>query len=134
MAGLNYVISGLDLLRDYPEVKNYIKNYNGNRGFNFTGDSYSKYNPVIENQMSDILDADHAHSGSSWGYMLQGIQAVLNGTITREFIEQKIVEQQTQYNNYMTQLKLEKEKIEKEKIENEQREHRIETETSDKHL
>ena len=27
MANLNYVISGLDLLEDYPDVKEYIKNF-----------------------------------------------------------------------------------------------------------
>lgn len=144
MAGLNYVISGLDLLEDYPNIKEYIKKYNGSVGFMYTGDSYTHYNAHIEKQMSDILDADKTHSGSSWGSMLRGIQSVLNGTYTREFIEQ-----QKYYNEYMRELELLKEKI---KLEDEQMkeaqmkesqmvierdetaEYRIETDTSDKHL
>ena len=129
MAGLNYVISGLDLLEDYPHIKEYIKNFDGAGGFMYTTNTDTHYNADIEKQMSDILDADGIHSGSSWGCMMRGIQAVLNGTYTRQCIEQKIIEQQNYYNEYMRQLELEKNKMKDEK-----EEYLIETDDSDKHL
>lgn len=112
MAGLNYVISGLDLLEDYPHIKEYIKNFDGAGGFMYTKNTDPHYNAEIEKQMNNILNAHGMHSGSSWGCMMRGIQAVLNGTYTREFIEQKIVENQIQYNEYMRQLEMERAKIE----------------------
>ena len=129
IAGLNYVISGLDLLEDYPHIKEYIKNFDGAGGFMYTTNTDTHYNADIEKQMSDILDADGIHSGSSWGCMMRGIQAVLNGTYTRQCIEQKIIEQQNYYNEYMRQLELEKNKMKDEK-----EEYLIETDDSDKHL
>ena len=129
IAGLNYVISGLDLLEDYPHIKEYIKNFDGAGGFMYTTNTDTHYNADIEKQMSDILDADGIHSGSSWGCMMRGIQAVLNGTYTRQCIEQKIIKQQNYYNEYMRQLELEKNKMKDEK-----EEYLIETDDSDKHL
>jgi hypothetical protein len=129
MAGLNYVISGLDMLQDYPNIKEYIKNFDGAGGFMYTTNIDPHYNAELEKQMSDILDARGMHSGSSWGCMLRGIQAVLKGTLTRESIEQKIIEQQNYYNEYMRQLELEKNKMKDEK-----EEYLIETDDSDKHL
>jgi hypothetical protein len=112
MAGLNYVISGLDLLEDYPHIKEYIKNFDGAGGFMYTTNTDTHYNADIEKQMSDILDANGTHSGSSWGCMMRGIQAVFNGTYTRQCIEQKIVDQQSQYDDFMRRLELERAKIE----------------------
>lgn len=129
MAGLNYVISGLDLLEDYPHIKEYIKNFDGAGGFMYTTNKDPRYNQELENQMNEILDAYEMHSGSSWGCMMRGIQAVLNGTYTRQCIEQKIIEQQNYYNEYMRQLELEKNKMKDEK-----EEYLIETDDSDKHL
>lgn len=129
MAGLNYVISGLDLLEDYPHIKEYIKNFDGAGGFMYTTNTDTHYNADIEKQMDELLNADGIHSGSSWGCMMRGIQAVLNGTYTRQCIEQKIIEQQNYYNDYMRQLELEKNKMKDEK-----EEYLIETDDSDKHL
>lgn len=129
MAGLNYVISGLDLLEDYPHIKEYIKNFDGAGGFMYTTNTDTHYNADIEKQMDELLNADGMHSGSSWGCMMRGIQAVLNGTYTRQCIEQKIIEQQNYYNEYMRQLELEKNKMKDEK-----EEYLIETDDSDKHL
>ncbi len=112
MAGLHYVISGLDLLEDYPHIKEYIKNFAGAGGFMFTDNTDPHYNAEIEKQMNNILNADGMHSGNSWGCMMRGIQAVLNGTYTREFIEKKIVEQQNYYNEYIRQIEFERAKIE----------------------
>ena len=92
MAGLNCVISGLDMLQDYPTIKEYIKNFDGAGGFMYTTNTDPHYNAELEKQMFDILNAHEIHSGRSWGCMLRGIQAVLKGTVTRESIEEQIVE------------------------------------------
>ena len=81
MAELNYVISGLDLLEDYPNVKEYIKNFDGAGCFMFKD---PHYNAEIEKQMDVILNANGMHSGSSWGAMLCGIQDGLNGRLEKE--------------------------------------------------
>jgi hypothetical protein len=141
MAGLHYIISGLNMLEDYPNIKEYIKNFDGAGGFMYTTNIDPQYNAEIEKQMSDILDANGTHSGCSWGCMLRGIQSVLKGSVTREFIEEKIVTYEIEYNEYMRERELKREqqiKIaqseELAQINDENAEYRIETDTSDKHL
>ena len=129
MAGLNYVISGLDMLQDYPTIKEYIKNFDGAGGFMYTTNIDPHYNSELEKQMSDILDVRGMHSGCSWGCMLRGIQAVLKGTLTRESIEEQIFEYEKKYNEFMRQLELKKNKMN-----DEREEYLIETDDSDKHL
>ena len=129
MAGLKYIISGLDMLQDYPNIKEYIKNFDGAGGFMYTTDIDPHYNAELEKQMSDILDARGMHSGCSWGCMLRGIQAVLKGTLTRESIEEQIFEYEKKYNEFMRQLDLKKNKMN-----DEREEYLIETDDSDKHL
>ena len=126
MAGLHYVISGLDLLEDYPHIKEYIKNFAGAGGFMFTDNTDPYYNAEIEKQMNDILNANRMHSGTSWGAMLRGIQGVLTGAYTREFIEKKIVEQQQHYNDYIRQIEFERVKIEFEQREKQREETQME--------
>ena len=125
MAGLNYVISGLDMLQDYPDIKEYIKNFDGACGFMDTTNADPHYNAELEKQMSDILDARGIHTGCSWGCMLRGIQAVLKGTVTRESIEEQIVEYEKKNIEFMRQL---------DKLKDEREEFLIETDDSDKHL
>ena len=135
MAGLNCVISGLDMLQDYPTIKEYIKNFDGAGGFMYTTNTDPHYNAELEKQMSDILDARGMHSGCSWGCMLRGIQAVLNGNVTLESIEEKIFEYEKNYIEFMRQLDLKRNNSkELAKMEDEKEEFRIETDDSDKHL
>jgi len=102
MANLNYVISGLDILEDYPDVKEYIKNFDGAGCFMFKD---PHYNADIEKQMNNILNANGMHSGSSWGAMLQGIRDVLNGDY---IIEKKFVKQERKNNEFIQPLEKEK--------------------------
>ena len=125
MAGLNCVISGLDMLQDYPTIKEYIKNFDGAGGFMYTTNTDPHYNAELEKQMFDILNAHEIHSGRSWGCMLRGIQAVLKGTVTRESIEEQIVEYEKKNIEFMRQL---------DKLKDEREEFLIETDDSDKHL
>ena len=125
MAGLNCVISGLDMLQDYPTIKEYIKNFDGAGGFMYTTNTDPHYNAELEKQMFDILNAHEIHSGRSWGCMLRGIQAVLKGTVTRESIEEQIVEYEKKKIEFMRQL---------DKLKDEREEFLIETDDSDKHL
>ena len=118
MAGLHYVISGLDMLQDYPNIKEYIKHFDGAGCFMYTTNIDPHYNAELEKQMTDVLDPHGMHSGRSWGYMLSGIQSVLKGTLTRESIEEKIVEYEKKHNE----------------LKNEREEFRIERDDSDKHL
>jgi hypothetical protein len=117
------------MLQDYPNIKEYIKNFDGAGGFMYTTDIDPHYNAELEKQMSDILDARGTHSGSSWGCMLRGIQSVLKGTLTRESIEEQIFEYEKKYNEFMRQLDLKKNKMN-----DEREEYLIETDDSDKHL
>lgn len=125
MAGLNCVISGLDMLQDFPDIKEYIKNFDGACGFMYTTNADPHYNAELEKQMSDILNARGIHTGCSWGCMLRGIQSVLKGTVTRESIEEQIVEYEKKNIEFMRQL---------DKLKDEREEFLIETDDSDKHL
>ena len=102
MANLIYVISGLDMLEDYPDVKEYIKNFD-RAGCFMVKDPH--YNAEIEKQMDNILNANGMHSGSSWGAMLCGIKDVLNGDY---IIEKKFVNQERKYNEFIQLLEKEK--------------------------
>jgi hypothetical protein len=125
MAGLQYVISGLDMLKDYPEIKEYIKNFNGAGGFMYTTEEDPQYNAEIEKQMSKILDAHGVHSGSSWGFMMRGIQSVLNGSTTRESIEEELFKFEKRYNEILR---------EQQQLQDERAAFREETDPTDKHL
>jgi len=71
----------LEILDDYPDVKNYINCFNGAYGFIYTIETdIVKKN--LQEEMNRLLD-DGSHSGASWGFMLRTIQAVLNGTVTQ---------------------------------------------------
>ena len=108
MAGLHYVIEGLNVLQDYPDIREYIKNFNGSHGFMYTTDSDAYYNADIEKQMEQILDPTGIHSGCSWGCMMRGIQAVLTGSTTREEIEEQIFESDKRFNEFMREVNLAK--------------------------
>jgi hypothetical protein len=99
---LNRTIQALDTLTDYPELSEYIKNFNGKDGFMYTIETDPLRNELSK-QMGNILDPTGVHSGSSWGCMLREIQAVLNGTITREMILQKFEEEKRIYEEFMAE-------------------------------
>ena len=76
------IVQALALLNDYPEISEYIKTYNNSGGFMF-GRETDPIRIELHNRMESLLDDGH-HSGSSWGWTLRNIQAVLNGTFSRE--------------------------------------------------
>jgi hypothetical protein len=89
---LQQVISGLEILQEYPELTEYIKSFNGNAGFMFTVETEPD-RIRLSKQMEKVLDSDGMHSGGSWGYMMRTIQRVLIGNITKEqVLEQAEIE------------------------------------------
>ena len=78
------VLAALDILQEYPEIAEYIKQFNGNFGFMYTTETELK-KIQLKQQMELLLD-DNNHSGTSWGAMMRAIQAVLDGVLTREQI------------------------------------------------
>jgi hypothetical protein len=84
---MNYVLNALDVLVEYPELMAYIKDFAGPRGFMFTESPYEK-------QLDALLDSNGTHSGGSWACMLRGVQAVLNGVLTRADVVAKLAEEE----------------------------------------
>uniref|UniRef100_A0A6C0HGI8 Uncharacterized protein n=1 Tax=viral metagenome TaxID=1070528 RepID=A0A6C0HGI8_9ZZZZ len=77
----------LDILTEYPAIKNYIINFNERPGgFSYTIEKDAT-KAQLQQQMNTLLD-DGSHSGASWSFMLRYIQAILNGTVPYEdFLE-----------------------------------------------
>ena len=83
-------INALTLLKngEHTDIMEYIKTFNGERGFMYTLEHDPKRIEISE-RMSDLLNSDGNHSGSSWGCMLRLIQALLLGKVSiEELIEQ----------------------------------------------
>jgi hypothetical protein len=78
----NCILKALDTLVEYPDLMDYIKHFNGPHGFMYTDTQGCAYGTRLE----EVLDPHGCHSGGSWGCLLRGVQAVLNGTLTRETI------------------------------------------------
>lgn len=77
------ILAALDLLVEYPDLQNYIKEYEKPRGLMFkmhNADACKSYEAQLEN----LLNGNGMHSGFSWICLLSGVQAVLNGVFTRE--------------------------------------------------
>ena len=89
----------IDILKEYPAIENYIKEFNGRDGFSFTieTDTNKLY---IQHKMNELLD-DGSHSGGSWAYMLRIIQAILNGTLPYEEFLEKLEEEKSRYMKYI---------------------------------
>jgi hypothetical protein len=85
----------LDILRDYPAITEYIKSFEGKGGFMYTTET-DPDRIALKKQMEDILD-DGNHSGSTWGCMMRDIQAVLNGVITVEQLQEEDRASQEEY-------------------------------------
>jgi hypothetical protein len=78
----NCILKALDTLVEYPDIAAYIKDFNGPHGFMYT----DAQGCAVGNRLEEVLDPHGCHSGGSWGCLLRGVQAVLNGTVTRETI------------------------------------------------
>jgi hypothetical protein len=81
------VYKALDILREYPAITEYIKSFRGRHGFMYTEET-DPGRIAIKKQMECVLDDGH-HSGSSWGYTMSNIQAVLNGVVTVEELQEE---------------------------------------------
>ena len=81
----------LDILKEYPAIENYIKEFNGRDGFMYTIETDS--NKIeLQQKMNKLLD-DGSHTGASWGCMLRLIQGILNGTLLYEVFLEKLEEE-----------------------------------------
>ena len=89
------VYKALDTLHEYPDIAAYIKSFNGTLGFMYSIETEPE-RIALKKKMEDILD-DGSHSGSSWGGMMRDIQAVLNGVITMEELQEQDRLRQEQY-------------------------------------
>lgn len=89
---LQQVLTALDVLQEYPELREYIKDFDGQYGFTYTIETQPE-RVQLQKQMEQVLDDDN-HSGNSWGYMLRTIQSVFTGVISRdELVERNKAEQ-----------------------------------------
>ena len=86
------ILNAMDLLIEYPDLMEYIKTFDGPAGFMWTKETDPQRIDYV-NRLDELLDAE-SHSGGSWGCMLRGIQAVLNGFITVEYLEQEAAEEE----------------------------------------
>ena len=97
------VLNALDRLAAYPHLAEYIKSFNGDGGFMFTVETQPQ-RKAYQKQLSDLLDSNGMHSGSSWAFMLRGVQAILMGALTREWLLGKIAEQNIRMAEYQREL------------------------------
>lgn len=87
------IIKALDVLVEYPDLQEYIKDFNGEGGFMFTRE-IDQHRINCAARLEALLDADGNHSGGSWGSLLRSIQTVLTGHVTRDQILEKIDEEE----------------------------------------
>ena len=116
-------INALTLLKngEHTDIMEYIKTFNGERGFMYTLEHDPKRIEISE-RMSDLLNSDGNHSGSSWGCMLRLIQALLLGKVSiEELIEQDRISDE-RYRVYCEEQNLKRAQQEQEQAEQEQAE------------
>ena len=87
MSANNNVYKALDVLQEYPQLIAYIKIFDGKHGFMYTRETDPQH-IELKKQMEDVLD-DGNHSGASWGNMMRNVQAVLNGVVTVEQLQEE---------------------------------------------
>ena len=92
-------INAVTLLKngEHTDIIEYIKTFDGERGFMYTIEHDPKRIEISE-KMSDLLDSHGNHSGASWGYMLRLIQAILLDKVS---IEELIEEDRISNEHYM---------------------------------
>ena len=81
----------LDILKEYPAIEKYIKEFNGRDRFSYTIET-DDYKINLQKKMNELLD-DGSHSGASWGCMLRLIQGILNRTLLYEIFLGKLEEE-----------------------------------------
>jgi hypothetical protein len=75
------VLEALEKLSAYPKLSEYVKTFDEEYGFMFTVET----NPTrigYQKQLQMLLNPNDMHSGSSWGALLRGVQAVMNGNLS----------------------------------------------------
>ena len=83
------VLNAIDVLVEYPDLQEYIKNFDAPRGFMFTIET-DPQRIAYEIQLEQLLDTNGMHSGGSWGCLMRGLQAVYIGAVTRADVEKKV--------------------------------------------
>jgi hypothetical protein len=91
------ILKALDVLVEYPDLQEYIKDFNGSGGFMFTRENDQRRINCAA-RLEELLDADGNHSGGSWGSLMRSIQAVLTGRATREQVLEKMAEEEEHMN------------------------------------
>ena len=85
------VLNAMDVLVEYPELQEYIKEFNGYGGFMFNlNREIDPQRIAYEIRLEQLLDAKSMHSGGSWGCLMRSLQAVYKGALTREELEKKV--------------------------------------------
>jgi hypothetical protein len=84
-------LTALNVLQEYPELREYIKNFNGCHGFMYTVET-DPQRIRLNKQLDEVLYDDN-HSGSSWGSMIRTVKDVLNGVLTREELIEQVEEE-----------------------------------------
>ena len=88
------IVKALDLLVEYPDLQEYIRDFNRPGGFMFAPEPDKQRQAQLDN----LLDPHGRHSGGSWGCLMRGIQAVLNGVVTREQLIARAAEEEEHMN------------------------------------
>jgi len=90
------VLDGLDALKSHPALTDYIKREHDSRSLTGYG-GYNNQETLYQEQLSDLLDSNHMHSGASYSFVLMNIQAVLLGRVTREEFEAEAIRDKEWY-------------------------------------
>ena len=93
------VLNAIDVLVEYPDLQEYIKNFDAPRGFMFTIET-DPQRIAYEIRLEQLLDAKSMHSGGSWGCLMRSLQAVYNGSLTREELEKKVAAEKCRIQEY----------------------------------
>ena len=95
------VLNAIDVLVEYPDLQVYIKEFNGYGGFMFNlNREIDPQRIAYEIRLEQLLDAKSMHSGGSWGCLMRSLQAVYNGSLTREELEKKVAAEKCRIQEY----------------------------------
>lgn len=86
------ILNALDALVEYPDLQEYIKNFDNPCGFMFIVET-NEHRKLLKKRLDALLDPNGMHSGGSWGSMLRGVQALLTGVWKREQLLKQIAEE-----------------------------------------
>jgi hypothetical protein len=114
---MSSIIKALDVLVEYPDLQAYIRDFYGYGGFMFTQET-EPHRIDCADRLEKLLDSDGMHSGGSWGSMLRGVQAILNGKWTREQVLEAAAEEEA----HMQKMIAENEKLRKDRAQQQQAE------------